>query len=77
MDTAHPQNFSFILDRNLVKASCTGNQICTPCDMVLRGDIIIDIVILKDIIVGSLWPPTTVPGEVYCFPSLALLPLFC
>ena len=60
MDTAHPQNFSFILDRNLAKASCTGNQICTPCDTV-----------------GSLWPPTTVPGEVYCFPSLALLPLFC
>ena len=34
MDTALPQKFTFILDRNLVKADCTGNRVCTSCDIV-------------------------------------------
>ena len=28
MDTALPQKFPFILDRNLAKANCTENRIC-------------------------------------------------
>ena len=35
MDTALPQKFPFILDRNLVKANCTGNRVCTSCDTVV------------------------------------------
>ena len=35
MDTALPQIFPFILDRNLAKANCTGNQVCTSCDTVV------------------------------------------
>ena len=35
MDTALPQNFSFILDRNLAKANCTENRVCTSCDKVV------------------------------------------
>ena len=35
MDTALPQKFLFILDRNLAKANCTGNRVCTPCDTVV------------------------------------------
>ena len=35
MDTALPQNFFFILDRNLAKANCTGNRVCTFCDTVI------------------------------------------
>ena len=34
MDTALPQKFPFILDRNLAKANCTGNRVCTSCDTV-------------------------------------------
>ena len=37
MDTALPQKFSFILDRNLAKANCTGNRVCTSCDKVVLG----------------------------------------
>ena len=37
MDTALPQKFPFILDRNLAKANCTGNQVCTSCDIVVLG----------------------------------------
>ena len=37
MDTALPQNFPFILDRNLAKANCTGNRVCTSCDTVVLG----------------------------------------
>ena len=40
MDTALPQKFPFILDRNLAKANCTGNRVCTSCDTVVL-DIII------------------------------------
>ena len=40
MDTALPQKFPFILDRNLAKANCTGNRVCTSCDtVVLDGDL--------------------------------------
>ena len=35
MDTALPQKFPFILDRNLAKANCTGNRVCTSCDAVV------------------------------------------
>ena len=35
MDTALPQKFPFILDRNLAKANCTGNRACTSCDIVV------------------------------------------
>ena len=37
MDTALPQKFPFILDRNLAKAKCTGNRACTSCDTVVLG----------------------------------------
>ena len=37
MDTAHPQKFPFILDRNLAKDNCTGNHVCTSCDKVVLG----------------------------------------
>ena len=35
MDTALLQKFSFILDRNLAKANCTENHVCTSCDTVV------------------------------------------
>ena len=35
MDTALPQKFPFILDRNLAKANCTENHVCTSCDSVV------------------------------------------
>ena len=38
MDTALPQKFSFILDRNLAKTNCTGNWVCTSCDTVVLGN---------------------------------------
>ena len=37
MDTALPQKISFILDRNLAKANCTENHVCTSCDKVVLG----------------------------------------
>ena len=37
MDTALPQKFPFFLDRNLAKANCTGNRVCTSCDIVVLG----------------------------------------
>ena len=37
MDTALAQEFPFILDRNLAKANCTGNRVCTSCDIVVLG----------------------------------------
>ena len=37
MDTALPQKIPFILDRNLAKANCTGNHVCTSCDIVVLG----------------------------------------
>ena len=35
MDTALPQKFPLILDRNLAKANCTGTRVCTSCDTVV------------------------------------------
>ena len=35
MDTALPEKFPFILDRNLAKANCTENHVCTSCDTVV------------------------------------------
>ena len=35
MDTALPQKFPFILDKNLAKAICTENHVCTSCDIVV------------------------------------------
>ena len=35
MDTALPQKFPFILDRNLAKANCTEDRVCTSCDTVV------------------------------------------
>ena len=37
MDTALPQIFSFILDRNLAKANSTENRVCMSCDIVALG----------------------------------------
>ena len=37
MDTALPQKFPFILDRNLAKANCTGNRVFTSYDTVVLG----------------------------------------
>ena len=37
MDTALPQKFPFILDRNLAKANCTRNQVFTSYDTVVLG----------------------------------------
>ena len=37
MDTALPQKFQFILDRNLAKAKCAENYVCTSCDKVVLG----------------------------------------
>ena len=39
MDTALPHKFSFILDKNLAKASCTENHVCTSCDIVVFGNL--------------------------------------
>ena len=38
MDTALPQKFSFILDRNLAKANCTENRVCTSCDILVLAE---------------------------------------
>ena len=35
MDTPLPRKFSFILDKNLAKANCKGNRVCTSCDIVV------------------------------------------
>ena len=35
MDTAFPQKFPFILDRNLAKGNCTENRVCTSCNTVV------------------------------------------
>ena len=43
MDTALPQKFPFILDRNLAKANCTENRVCTSCDTVVLGTNILQI----------------------------------
>ena len=40
MDTALTQKFPFILDRNLAKANCTENHVCTSCDKVVLDSFI-------------------------------------
>ena len=35
MDTAFPPKIPFILDRNLAKANCTEDRVCTSCDKVV------------------------------------------
>ena len=35
MDTALPEKFPFILDRNLVNSNCTEDRVCTSCDKVV------------------------------------------
>ena len=35
MAIALPQKFPYILERNLAKANCTGNRVCTSCDIVV------------------------------------------
>ena len=40
MDTALPQKCPLILDRNLPKANCTGNRVCTSCDTVVLASTI-------------------------------------
>ena len=37
MDTALRQKFPFSLDRNLAKANCTEDRVCTSCDTVVLG----------------------------------------
>ena len=37
MDTALIQKFPFISNRNLAKANCTENHVCTSCDRVVLG----------------------------------------
>ena len=37
MDTAFLQKIPFILDRNLAKANCTEDRVCTSCDKVVLG----------------------------------------
>ena len=64
MDTALPQKFPFILDRNLAKAYCTGNRVCTSCDIVVL-DIYIYIYIYK-LMVKSIKPATAVRQECLC-----------
>ena len=38
MDTALPQKFPFNLDRNLAKANCTEDRVCTSCDKVVLAE---------------------------------------
>ena len=35
MDTTITQKFPFILDKNLAKANCTENRVCTSSDTVV------------------------------------------
>ena len=54
MDTALPQKFPFILDRNLAKANCTGNHVCTSCDTVVLGcDICLSFVQMRRFLLTS------------------------
>ena len=40
MDTALHQKLPFILHRNLAKANCTEDCVCTSCDKVVLGYIL-------------------------------------
>ena len=56
MDTALPQKFPFILDRNLAKANCAGNRFCTSCDIVVLGKILIHSVQINELSSGAISP---------------------
>ena len=43
MDTALPQKFHFILDRNLAKVKCSGNLVSTSCDIVVLDYTILEV----------------------------------
>ena len=49
MDTELPQKFPFILDRNLAKANCTENHVCTSCDTVVLGGNSSIMLLLRDL----------------------------
>ena len=54
MDTALPQKFPFILDRNLAKANCTEIRVWTSCDIVVIGcDIFIFFVRMRRLFLTS------------------------
>ena len=53
MDTALPQKFPFVLDRNLAKANFTENQVCTSCDSVVLGSLINLVVPCKKLVPPS------------------------
>ena len=54
MDTALPQKFPFILDRNLAKANCTGNRVCTACDIVVLDWYLIWLLVVMHVVYGNL-----------------------
>ena len=49
MDTALPQKFPFILDRNLAKANFTEKRVSTSCDIVVLLLILNKIIYFYDI----------------------------
>ena len=57
MDTALPQKFPFILDRNLAKANCIENRVCTSCDIVVLGKDVLYQKKNKMVIPGDLLEP--------------------
>ena len=62
MDTALPQKFPFILDRNLEKANFTENWVCTYCDIVVLDLNQINLNILQLLHIILCWilvPPVT------------------
>ena len=54
MDTALHQKFPFILDRNLAKANCTENRVCTSCDTVVFALLLYPSLADDDVRVGQL-----------------------
>ena len=64
MDTALPQKFPFILDRNLAKANCTtGNRVCTSCDTVVLAMYLFTIVLPQKCLYAASCPQRA-PGPV-------------
>ena len=49
MDTTLPLKFPFILDRNLAKANCSGNNVCTSCDIVVLDSDLLLIYMLNSV----------------------------
>ena len=58
MDTALPQKFPFILDRNLAKANCTGNRVCTSLSLVVNKAYILIVIPQKCINAYTIASPT-------------------